>query len=308
MKYRKLGITDLKVSVIGVGTWQFGGEWGKSYSAQEVEQILGKAKELGINLIDTAECYGDHLSEQLIGKAIKKSREEWVIATKFGHHFHGHKNRTNHWTASKVMAQLDESLRALQTDYIDLYQFHSGPDEAFLQDELWTALDKQKQAGKIRHLGISIKDNDNLLQTEGASQVQAGAIQVVYNRLDRKAEQRVFPACSRLQLGVLARVPLASGYLTGKYQSGSIFPANDVRAGHDQQEREDKLRQVQDIRRSEVPEGVAMASWALAWCLQHPAVTCVIPGCKDVEQVILNAQAAELEMVRKDHPLAIHEA
>jgi aryl-alcohol dehydrogenase-like predicted oxidoreductase len=304
MKYRRLGKTGLKVSVIGVGTWQFGGEWGKSYTQEEVNRILATAKETGINLIDTAECYGDHLSESFIGKAIQHERQDWIVATKFGHKFHGHMDRSNHWSPKEVLQQLEDSLRALRTDYIDIYQFHSGGDEFFDQDDLWTMLDKQVQEGKILHLGISIGNNDNLHQTEAASRVNAKVIQVVYNRLDRKAEERVFPSCERQDLGVLARVPLASGYLSGKYKPGAEFAANDVRNRHDREQRDEKLQLVEEIKRTEVPEGVNMAEWALAWCLQHPAVTCVIPGCKDVEQVLSNARAADLDLVREDHPQA----
>jgi len=303
MKYRRLGSTNLRVSVIGIGTWQFGGEWGKTFTQTEVDQILGRAKELGINLIDTAECYGDHLSESFIGEAIKRERRDWIVATKFGHHFHGHRNRTNHYDAEDVLKQLEASLRALQTDYIDLYQFHSGPDDQFDQDALWTMLDKQKQAGKIRHLGISVARNDNLYQTSSASRVGAEVIQVVYNRLDRTPEERVFPTCIEQDLGVLARVPLASGYLSGKYKPGAQFAENDVRYQHDPEQTAAKLRQVEQIMQTEVPAGVEMAQWALAWCLQHSAVTCVIPGCKDVGQVESNARAAEL--VSDGHPQAV---
>jgi aryl-alcohol dehydrogenase-like predicted oxidoreductase len=303
MKYRKLGRTELKVSVIGIGTWQFGGEWGKDFSQQEVNQILDKSKDVGINLIDTAECYGDHLSEQLIGQYMKQARrQDWVLATKFGHHFHSHMNRTQHWSAEEVISQLDASLRSLETDYIDLYQFHSGTDEVFDNDELWTALDKQIQAGKIRHLGISIGSNDNLHQTQAASRVNAKAIQVVYNRLDRKPEERVFPSCEQQNLGVLARVPLASGYLSGKYKPGATFEANDVRHKHDQEQTEQKLREVESIAQNELPDKMDMAKWALAWCLKHHAVTCVIPGCKNIEQVESNAAAAEY--LSDNHPQA----
>lgn len=304
MKYRRLGKTDLKVSVVGVGTWQFGGEWGMDFTQQDVDQILNKAKELGINLIDTAECYGDHLSESLIGEYLRKDRrEDWIVATKFGHHFHDKFSRTNEYGAEEVLQQLDRSLAALKTDYIDLYQFHSGPDEAFDNDALWTMLDKQVQAGKIRHLGLSIAKNGNLHQTQSATKVHAKTIQVVYNRLDRKPEEAVFASCQQQDLGVLARVPLASGYLSGKYKPGSVFAGNDVRHRHDQEHVANLLRQVEEIKQNEVPEGLDMAQWALAWCLKHPAVTTVIPGSKSPAQVEANAKAAEL--VSEEHPQAI---
>jgi myo-inositol catabolism protein IolS len=304
MKYRRLGKTDLNVSVVGVGTWQFGGEWGKDFTQKEVDAILERAKEVGINLIDTAECYGDHLSETLIGNYLKnQNRADWIVATKFGHLFTERFERDQLWTADDVVKQLDDSLKALNTDYVDLYQFHSGSDEVFENDDLWTALDKQVQAGKVRNLGISIGSNDNLHQTEQATKVNAGAIQVVYNRLDRTPEERVFPSCERQDLGVLARVPLASGYLSGKYKPGAVFDKTDVRNRHDESDRHQKLQLVEEIKTTEVPEGVNMAQWALAWCLNHPSVTTVIPGCKNVEQVDSNAAAAEL--VSEEHPQTV---
>ncbi len=311
MKYRRLGRTGLKVSVVGIGTWQFGGEWGKTFTAQEANAMLERAKALGINFIDTAECYGDHLSESLIGQAIEHEREDWIIATKFGHKFHGRFDRTYHWTPAEVREQLEASLKALRTDYVDIYQFHSGDDEAFDQEGLWEMLNAQVEAGKIRYLGISIGSNDNLYQTSRATEVNADVIQVIYNRLDKTPEQRVFPSCIEQDLGVLARVPLASGFLSGKYKPGTKFTdESDVRSRRDQERVQEKLRLVQAIQKTEVPEGVDMAPWALAWCLQHPAVTCVIPGCKSVAQVESNASAANLAMaasaneVRDDHPQA----
>src|SRR5690554_600661 len=162
MKYRRLGKTELKVSVVGIGTWQFGGDWGKVFTQQEVDGILGHAKDLGINLIDTAECYGPHhMSENFIGDFLKRDkREDWVVASKFGHK--SEEIWSNAWHVDEIRVQLDESLRALNTDYIDLYQFHSGSDEVFNNDAMWTMLDKQIQAGKIRNLGISIGSNANI--------------------------------------------------------------------------------------------------------------------------------------------------
>ncbi|MCY0893848.1 MAG: aldo/keto reductase [Acidibacillus sp.] len=304
MKYRRLGQTELKVSVVGLGTWQFGGEWGKDFTQSEVDDMLALAKELGINFIDTAECYGDHLSESLIGQSIARERGDWVIATKFGHKYSGHASRVQLWSPSDVLQQLEDSLRALQTDYIDIYQFHSGSDGSFDQDDLWTLLDKQVLAGKIRHLGISLGNNDNLHQTNKASDIHAKVIQVVYNRIDQKPEERVFPSCISQDLGVLARVPLASGFLSGKYQPTASFDQNDVRGKRPAELIASQLQQVEEIKQKEVPAGIDMAQWALAWCLQHPAVTSVIPGCKNIEQVELNAKAADLDVVSLKHPSA----
>ncbi len=306
MKYRRLGKTGLKVSVVGVGTWQFGGEWGQRFTPQQVDQILGRAKKLGINLIDTAECYGDHLSESLIGQAIRRDRDHWILATKFGHRFIGHLQRADLWSPEDVRTQLEDSLRALQVETIDLYQFHSGHDDTFDQDALWTMLDKQVRAGKIRHLGISVSSRiDPRHQATRATAVGASTIQAVYNRLDRRPEEDLFPICAEADLGVLARIPLASGFLSGKYKPGAEFAAaDDLRSGWDPTRIQVRLQQVLEIQKNEVPPGVSMAPWALAWCLQHPAVTCVIPGCKSVEQIESNASAADLDLVRDDHPQA----
>ena len=305
MKYRRLGQTEMKVSVIGIGTWQLGGEWGKNFQQAEVDAMIGKGAEMGINLIDTAECYGDHLSEKLIGNAINGRRQKWIIATKFGHKFMPNFERENLFEPAQVQKQLEDSLKALRTDYIDLYQFHSGTDEMFDTPGLWEMLQNQVKSGMIRHLGISIsKKHGSFYQVEKASEVRAEAIQAVYNRVHRKPEGKIFDSCIRQDLGVLARVPLASGFLSGKYSEDSKFAGTDVRSSwHDQTEWQEIYKEVARFK-DEVPAGVPMAHWALAWCLQHPAVTCVIPGCKTVEQVESNALAADLQAVSDDHPQA----
>ncbi len=296
MKYRRLGKTGLQVSMIGIGTWQFGGEWGKTFEQGEVDAILSRAAELGINLIDTAECYGDHLAERLIGRAIRDRREKWILATKFGHRFNGPFQRDDVYEPAQVQEQLARSLEALQTDYIDLYQFHSGTDPMFDTPGLWETLRGFVEAGTVRHLGISVSSKRaSIYQVNTASEVGAEAIQVVYNLINRTAEREILPSCQRQNLGVLARVPLASGFLSGKYSRTTQFPTTDVRAvWQSEEERQKLIEQAEQIKRTEVPKGVPMAQWALAWCLQNPVVSCVIPGCKNVRQVESNAKAAEL--------------
>ncbi|MBN1362405.1 MAG: aldo/keto reductase [Sedimentisphaerales bacterium] len=307
MKYRRLGRTDLRVSVVGVGTWQFGGEWGKDFEQDEVDAILKTASDLGINLIDTAECYGDHLSEEFVGRAIQGQRDQWIVATKFGHKFHRAFERDDVYGPDEVRKQLEASLKALRIDAIDLYQFHSGTDAMFDTEGLWQMLHAQQQAGKIRHLGISIsKSYDGVHQIDDASAVGASAFQVVYNRLHRKHEKHTFHVAVEQDLGVLARVPLASGFLSGKFSKDTQFDKSDVRgAWMKESERLEMVEQVERIKAEEVPPDVPMAQWALAWALQHPAVTCVIPGCKNVEQARSNALAADLDMVRADHPQVV---
>lgn len=306
MKYRRLGKSNLRVSVVGLGTWQLGGEWGKNFSQAEVDRMFEAAREVGINLIDTAECYGDHTSEAFIGNAIQTDRGKWIVATKFGHKFHSHMNRTDERSAADALKQVEDSLKALKTDYLDLLQYHSVRFEEFDSDALTDGLERLMTSGKVRHLGNSIsgQTRKNIDQVELSTARNVEAIQVIYNRLDRTPEEQVFASCQKQDLGVLARVPLASGFLSGKYKPGSSFAANDVRADQDKAVAEQRLREVREIARNEVPAGVPMVQWALAWCLQHPAVTTVIPGCKDEKQVRSNAAAADLAMVRDDHPQA----
>jgi len=193
MNYRILGSTGLKVSVIGLGTWQFGGEWGRAFAQTDADAILDAAAQAGINLLDTAECYGDHLSERLIGDYLSRhDRSRWIVATKFGHHFNRFMDRTDDFSPAGARAQLEASLRALRVDAIDLYQFHSGSDAAFLNEELWSFLNEQRRAGKIRHLGVSILGKGSELQARDARRFGAEALQVIYNRLDRRPEQTVF--------------------------------------------------------------------------------------------------------------------
>jgi len=305
MKYRTLGKSNLKISVIGMGTWQFGGEWGKDFSQEEVTAMFRRAMELGINFIDTAECYGDHSSERFIGEAVKAlaAREKFILATKFGHHFVGPFNRTEPRTGPEVEKQLDDSLKALQTDYIDLYQYHSWGDAQFESDDVRKVLEKAKAAGKIRHIGNSLANSvKDTRQIEKSPHYQVEVLQVVYNRLSRFAEDHFFPVAERLRLGVLARVPLASGFLSGKYKPGATFSPNDVRGKWPAPDAAARLEEVGRIAKTEVPAGVPMARWALAWCLRSPAVQCVIPGCKNVEQVEENARSAEL--AEDGHPWA----
>lgn len=296
MRYRILGKTGLRVSVIGLGTWQFGGEWGVNYSQADADGILDAAAECGINLIDTAECYGpDHISERLIGDYLSRhDRSRWIVATKFGHHFNSFMDRTDDFSVDGVRRQLEASLRALRVEAIDLYQFHSGSDELFRNEKLWAMLAEQKRAGKVHHLGVSILQKGSEVQAMEAAAHGAEALQVFYNRLDRRPEEVYFPQARRNNLGIIGRVPLASGLLTGKYKAGATFAANDVRSRIDAEKMKRDLAEVERLQKEEVPADVPMAHWAMSWCLREPLVSSVICGCKNPEQVRANARAAEL--------------
>jgi len=295
MKFRTLGRTGLRVSVVGLGTWQLGGEWGRSFAQSEVDAILDRAAEAGINLIDTAECYGDHLAERLVGDYLSRhERDRWIVATKFGHAFRGFMDRTDEFGPGEVRQQLIASLRALRTDRIDLYQFHSGSDEAFLDDGLRAFLEEARRSGMVRNLGVSIRGAGSEVQAREAFGRGYGVLQVVYNRLDLRAESDVFPFARRYGLGILARVPLGSGLLSGKYAVGDAFAADDYRSTLEKDEVVRRIREAERIAEEELPLGVSRARWALAWCLRDPVVAAVIPGAKSPEQVAENASAADL--------------
>ncbi len=295
MRFRVLGSTGLRVSVVGVGTWQFGGEWGRDFTQTEVDAILDAAADCGVNFIDTAECYGDHLSERFIGDYLsRRDRSRWIVATKFGHHFKGFVDRDDDYSLSGIQAQLEASLKALRTEAVDLYQFHSGSDALFEDDKLWSFLNGLKKAGKVRHLGISILGKGSELQARQAAQRGAETLQVIYNLLDRRPEQLYFPHAQRDNLGILARVPLASGLLSGNYKPGATFAKNDVRSTFEPDKMKHYLEEVARLQKTELPAGVPMAKWAMAWCLRLPVVTTLIPGCKNPEQVRANASAVEL--------------
>jgi aryl-alcohol dehydrogenase-like predicted oxidoreductase len=303
MQYRALGKTKLNVSVVGIGTWQYGGEWGMEFTQPDVNAIFERGRELGVNLIDTAECYGDHTSEAFVGNAINRDRDKWIVATKFGHVFHGPFNRTDERSARDARSQVTKSLAALKTDYIDLLQYHSVRDSEFMDEAVRDELAKLVAEGKVRFIGNSIGSaaitaEGHYVQVELSKKFNVTTLQVIYNRLDRRPEegaQSVFKTAIEQNIGVLARVPLASGLLSGKYKPGTTFPEGDVRAKWKDPNLDDKLRQVQEIANTEVPPGVDMASWALAWCLKHPAVTSVIPGCKTAEQLARNAAASDIK-------------
>jgi aryl-alcohol dehydrogenase-like predicted oxidoreductase len=292
VQYRPLGSTSLSVSTIGIGAWQFGGEWGVHFTQPQIDAILDEAQQHGITLIDTAECYGDRLSERLIGDYLsRRDRTRWIVATKFGHEFAGFLQRRDDFSPAGVLAQLDASLSALRIDAIDLYQFHSGSDEQFRNQELWTLLDQQRRAGKVRCLGVSIPSKGSEAQAREAASFGVDVLQVVYNRLDRRPEQLYFPHAQRHGLGILARVPLASGLLSGKYKPGHTFAPDEFRGTIDPERLARDLTEVERIRATEVPADMPMAQWALQWCLVNPVVSAVIPGCKSPAQARSNALA-----------------
>ena len=287
MKSNNLKNTDLNLSVIGLGTEQFSGSWGITYSEKEVSDILMLAEDNGINHLDTAECYGNHLSETLIGNSLI-NRDRWLIASKFGHKYKGD-IKTDAFDLKSVQYQLNESLKALKTSYIDIYYFHSGVDEQFNNDNLWTFLNKQVEEGKIRFLGLSFKHSlvhqNKYLQIEKANEYNIKIIQTVYSYISQESAENLIPLCRANGLDIIGRMPLAKGLLTGKYKSNKDFSDNDSRLIFSEfnEEAFDKIR----YELSHVPKE-ELSQWAISWSILSGVVDATVVGCKNKDQLLSN--------------------
>ena len=302
MKYRNLGRSGLEVSEVGLGCNNFGGRWGYD----RAKTIIDAALEHGVNFLDTADVYGESESESIIGRALRGKRSEVVIGTKFSSPM-GTGPNSSGGSRKYVTEALDASLKRLQTDYIDLYQMHF-PDRATPIDETLRALDDMVSAGKVRYIGCSnfpaweIVDAVWTSRTERLSQFVS--CQPPYNILDRGVEAEILPACRRYGLGILPYYPLASGFLTGKYDRGAA-PAEGTRLHHfphiaERHLTDEKfavLGRLQDFAES---RGHSTLDLAIAWLLANPQVSSVISGASTAEQVGQNAAAADWRLTPAD--------
>lgn len=298
MRYRHLGKSGLEVSEIGLGANNFGGRMDAGASAR----VIDRAIDLGINLIDTADTYSHGLSEEYIGRAIKGKRGSVLIATKFGMQWeegpHGQGGSRKH-----AMDAVEGSLRRLQTDYIDLYQFH-WPDPRTPIEETLRALDDLVHQGKVRYIGCSNFDGwqiaDAAWVAETGNLTTFVSAQPEYSLVERSIEKEILPACRRFGLGILPYFPLAHGLLTGKYQRGADPPAG-TRLALNEQSRQRRLTGanfdlLQRLTAFVEARGRAMVDLAFAWLLAEPQVSTVIAGASTGEQIEQNAAAAEWRM------------
>ena len=295
MKYRTLGSTNIQVSEVGFGAWAIGGnKFGNSYGPSQDDESLraiAAAVDLGCTFFDTADVYGHGHSEELLGQALQKHRSKVVIATKGGSDFYHDPPRLN-FTESHLIFAVDESLKRLQTDYIDLYQLHNPPFSILEGGRLFEPLEKLKTQGKIRHYGISIHDPQ-----EGMLAMKVGkpaAIQVVYNYLRRDAAEELFTRASTDGVGIIAREPLANGFLTGKYTKDSVFPVGDIRHQWPTKYQTQLVHQIESFMKSVAQTALSPAQAAIRFVLSQSAVSCAIPGCKTEEQARENFQVSDL--------------
>ena len=301
MEYRELGRTGWKVSTISFGAWGIGGDtWGKT-DDDESMRTLHKAVDLGVNFIDTADVYGDGHSERLVGRLLRERSEPLIVATKAGRRLPS--QTAAGYNRENLTSFVERSLGNLGVDAIDLLQLHCPPSEVYDMPEVFGILDDLIAAGKLRHYGVSVELVDDAIRALAFERVQS--VQIIFNMFRLKPAGRLFEEAIKHRVGILARVPLASGLLTGKLDARSQFAATDHRTFNRNGEAFDQGETFSGVAldvgfaavdelRPLVPAGATMAQLALRWILMHPAVSCAIPGAKTVRQVEDNVHAAEL--------------
>ena len=308
MQYRPLGRTGFRVSTISFGAWAIGGTWGPVDDEQSMA-ALHKAVDLGVNFIDTADVYGDGRSERLV-KRLKRERSERIyVATKAGRRLDPH--TAAGYNLDKLTAFVDRSLVNLGVETVDLLQLHCPPSEVYDGEEAFAALDELVRFGKIQFYGVSVETVDEALRAIARPNVQT--VQIIFNAFRQKPLDEFLPLAVERRVGVLARVPLASGLLTGKLRADSRFDSQDHRAFNRKGAAFDRgetfsgvdyevgLQAVEALRGC-VPAGSTFGQMCLRWILDQPGITCAIPGAKRADQVSENLRAADLE------PLPVHSA
>jgi aryl-alcohol dehydrogenase-like predicted oxidoreductase len=311
MRYRSLGRTGWKVSEISFGAWAIGGSWGQ-VSHKDAMDALNEALDSGMNFIDTADVYGDGRSERLIAELKKSRSEEIIVATKAGRRLP--KQIVEGYSRKNLMSWVEDSLRNLATDRLDLLQLHCPSTELYSHPEVFGILDDLVRAGKIRYYGVSVEKIEEAIKAVEYPNVQT--VQIIFNCFRQRPAEDFFPLAKDKQVGILARVPLASGLLTGKLRRDSTFAADDHRNFNRHGEAFDVgetfagvdygtgLQAVEEIRKL-LPPGVSMSQFALRWILMFDAVTCAIPGGKNPAQVGDNCRASELPALSDEAMAAI---
>ncbi len=296
---RPFGRTGWQVGEVGFGAWAIGGSWG-SVSERDAEATINATLDSGVNFIDTADVYGDGRSERLISRVLKaRGGDNVIVATKAGRGLNPHV--AGAYTAEALTSFVEGSLKRLQTESLDLVQLHCPPGEVYYRPEVFECLDRIAAAGKIAHYGVSVEKVEEAIK---ALEFPIASVQIIYNIFRQRPSELFFPLAQKRQVAVIARVPLASGLLTGKMRADSRFEADDHRAFNRHGESFDVgetfsgvpfevgLQAVEELR--PVIGDVPMAQFALRWILMSEAVSVVIPGARNPDQAASNARAAEL--------------
>lgn len=303
MHYRKLGNTDITVSEVGFGAWAIGGAtevsgtplgWGRT-SDDESMATIRRARELGVTFFDTADSYGFGRSESLLGIVLSRGRKDVVIATKVGVVRNALGKLQKDFSRTHISHAIDGSLKRLRTDYIDLYQLHNPTLDELRRDDLHEAMNRLQEVGKIRYWGVSVTTPE-----EGVEIINNGwgyALQVLYNVLNQAPAQELFPLAKEKGYGIIARVPLASGLLSGKFRNDTVFGQDDVRQNFLTPKRlEEVMPRVDEAKSIIGGTARSLAEGALRFVLASDAVSSTIPGARNVRQVEMNASVDEVRI------------
>ncbi len=306
MQYRELGRTGLSVSAVGFGAWAIGGTWGPTDDGDSLK-ALHRALDLGVNFFDTADVYGDGHSEQLLARLKRERGPIFHVATKVGRRANPHVAAS--YTRENLTAYVERSLQNLELEALDLLQLHCPPSDVYYQPEVFGVLDDLKRQGKLKHYGVSVERVEEALKAIEYPEVQT--VQLVYNIFRQRPSELFFSEAQRRKVGILARLPLSSGLLTGKLTKGQQFAADDHRtfnragAAFDRGETfsgfdyDAGLAVVEELR-ALVPVNMSLAQLALRWIDMHDAVTCSIPGARRPEQVAENVAALDFPPLPDD--------
>ncbi|WP_457337671.1 aldo/keto reductase [Rhizobacter sp. P5_C2] len=312
MHYRELGRTGWKVSTISFGAWAIGGTWGQVNDGESMA-ALHRALDLGVNLFDTADVYGDGHSEQLIARLRKERSETFYVATKAGRRLSPH--AAEGYNRENLTAFVERSLRNLGTDALDLLQLHCPPTPVYYMPEVFGVLDDLVRAGKLRHYGVSVEKVEEALKAIDFPGVQS--VQIIYNIFRQRPAELLFRETLARRVGILARLPLSSGLLSGGLTRQTQFAADDHRSFNREGAAFDKgetfsgldyasgLEAVEALRPL-VPAGQTLAQFALRWILMQQAVTCAIPGGRKPAQVEENMSAADLPALSAETMQAVN--
>ena len=300
MEYRELGRTGFKVSEISFGAWSVGGSWGEVDDAESMA-AMHKALDLGVNFFDTADVYGDGRSEKLLARLRKERAEPFYVATKIGRRSAPHSPES--YNRDNLTAYVERSLQNLNVEALDLVQLHCPPTPVYYLPEVFEILDDLVNAGKLRYYGVSVEKVEEGLKAMEFSEVKT--VQIVFNLFRQRPAGLFFSEAQSRKVGVIARLPLSSGMLTGKMTTQSQFESGDHRLFNRNGEAFDKgetfsgldfqtgLNAVEEFKPL-IPAGASLSQMALKWILMHPAVSCAIPGGKRSSQVEENVTAAKL--------------
>jgi aryl-alcohol dehydrogenase-like predicted oxidoreductase len=302
MQYRTLGKTGFKVSGISLGTWQVGGRWGEPFNEQTAERTVGRAIDQDIIFFDTADVYSDGLSERAVAGVVQAHKDQGLhIATKCGRKISPHVSEG--YTPEVLQSFVEASLENMQTDCIDLIQLHCPPTEVYYRPEIFELFDKLKTQGKIRFLGVSVEKVEEALKAIEYPNVTT--VQIIFNMFRHRPAELFFKEARKRNVGIIVRVPLASGLLSGKITAQTSFGKEDHRQFNRNGEAFDKgetfsgvdfdtgLKAVDKLK-ALFPKDYTLAQWALRWVLMFPEVSCVIPGASRPEQMEQNVKAADL--------------